>query len=300
MIALCCGNRCAAPLQCVSSCSPPSQTRCATTGRHPRRDQSPHSISFVTVAPEVTLEVLDWAGSGPPLVLLAGLGNSAHVFDGFAQRLADRFHVIGITRRGYGASSQPTTGYDVVTLAHDILAVLDAQHIDGAVLVGHSIAGDEMTTFAATYQKRAHALVYLDAAYDRTKRPTITPPAEHPTEDDKASVARYNEYFARTRGWRWPEGFQGASIEQFRREVHRSRAVVLDSGEHYLFLTNEAEVVGMIRDFLSGAKTERYEVGGNTRQSQSPFHQSPDQKSFRALMCAFRAGRTGTSAGVSF
>jgi non-heme chloroperoxidase len=32
----------------------------------------------------VNLEVLDWGGSGRPLVLLAGLGNTAHIFDKFA------------------------------------------------------------------------------------------------------------------------------------------------------------------------------------------------------------------------
>jgi hypothetical protein len=50
-------------------------------------DLSGHTTSFVAVAPDVTLEVLDWAGSGPPLILLSGLGNTAHVFDHFV--LAD-------------------------------------------------------------------------------------------------------------------------------------------------------------------------------------------------------------------
>jgi hypothetical protein len=35
---------------------------------------------FVTVAPNVRLEVLDWGGSGRNLVLLAGGGNTSHVF----------------------------------------------------------------------------------------------------------------------------------------------------------------------------------------------------------------------------
>ena len=35
----------------------------------------------------VRLEVVDWGGQGPTLILLAGLGHTAHVFDGFAPRL---------------------------------------------------------------------------------------------------------------------------------------------------------------------------------------------------------------------
>ena len=43
-------------------------------------DPSAHRISFVTVAPDVRLEVLDWGGSGPPLVFLFRLEDVAHGF----------------------------------------------------------------------------------------------------------------------------------------------------------------------------------------------------------------------------
>ncbi len=43
------------------------------------RDTSPHAIEFVTVDKDVRLEVLDWGGSGRPVILLAGGGNTAHV-----------------------------------------------------------------------------------------------------------------------------------------------------------------------------------------------------------------------------
>jgi non-heme chloroperoxidase len=64
------------------------------------RDPSPHQLYFVTVEENVRLEVLDWGGSGWPIVLLAGLGNTAHVFDGFAMKLARYGRVYGVTRRG--------------------------------------------------------------------------------------------------------------------------------------------------------------------------------------------------------
>ena len=67
------------------------------------------------VEPGVQLEVLDWGGTGETLVLLTGLGDNAHVYDQFAYQFTDRFHVIGITRRGFGRSSQPAHGYDLDT-----------------------------------------------------------------------------------------------------------------------------------------------------------------------------------------
>src|ERR1700682_5346034 len=76
----------------------------------PWQDVSRHMVEFVTVDENVRLEVLDWGGSGPSVVLLPGGGNTAHVFDGFAPKLAAGYHVYGITRRGFGASSVPASG----------------------------------------------------------------------------------------------------------------------------------------------------------------------------------------------
>jgi non-heme chloroperoxidase len=132
------------------------------------RDPSPHMVQFVTVDKDVKLEVLDWGGKGRPIVLLAGLGDTAHVFDEFAPKLTPEYHVYGITRRGYGASSAPVVSgaaYSADRLGDDVLAVLDALKIERPVLVGHSIAGEELSSVATRHPERVAGLVYLDAAY---------------------------------------------------------------------------------------------------------------------------------------
>jgi non-heme chloroperoxidase len=134
----------------------------------PWHDPSPHSIQFVNVDDNVKLEVLDWGGSGRPLVLLAGLGNTAHVFDEFAPKLISEYHVYGITRRGYGASSAPASGYSADRRGDDDIAVLDALKINRPVLVGHSIAGDEMSSVGTRHPERVAGLVYLDAGYSNS------------------------------------------------------------------------------------------------------------------------------------
>jgi len=93
--------------------------------------------------------VLDWGGSGRPLVFLAGLGNTAHIFDDFAPKLAGRYHVYGITRRGFGASSMPVPiafNYTADRLGDDVLAVCAALKLGRPVLAGHSIAGEELSS----------------------------------------------------------------------------------------------------------------------------------------------------------
>ena len=74
--------------------------------------------------------------------LLAGGGSTAHVFDSLGPKLVARYHVIGITRRGFGQSFARQTGFDARRLGDDVVAVRDALHITDPVLVGHSIAGE--------------------------------------------------------------------------------------------------------------------------------------------------------------
>jgi pimeloyl-ACP methyl ester carboxylesterase len=122
----------------------------------------------VTVEPGVKLEVLDWGGTGRPLVLLTGLGNDAHVFDGFAEKLTNKYHVYGITRRGFGASDSPPVSGDAYSanrLGDDVVAVIDKLGLEKPVLVGHSIAGEELSSIGSRFPARVAGLIYLDAGY---------------------------------------------------------------------------------------------------------------------------------------
>jgi len=162
------------------------------------------------IAPSVSLEVLDWGGRGASLVFLAGLGNTAHVFDDFAPQFTDSFHVVGITRRGFGASSSSPPPSDLDTLVADITAVVDTLGLGRIILVGHSIAGEEMTRFAEIHEARCAGLVYLDAAYDRSGIDTASqrqPSAPGPQirASDTVSLTSVRAVYARVMGVRVPE-----------------------------------------------------------------------------------------------
>jgi non-heme chloroperoxidase len=185
------------------------------------KDPSLHTTRFVTVEKGVRLEVLDWGGSGGPLVLLAGGGDTAHVFDDFAFKLTSSFHVHGITRRGFGESGFSPEGYGADRLGDDVLAVLDALNLKKPVLVGQSLGGEELSSMATRYPNRVTALVYLEAAYpyafDNGKGPTwkefedarkLRPSAPPPSESDPslASFAALQQAFRRALGFTYPEG----------------------------------------------------------------------------------------------
>jgi pimeloyl-ACP methyl ester carboxylesterase len=102
------------------------------------------------------------------MVFLAGLGDTAHNFDDFAPRFTRTHHVIGITRRGFGLSSHPTPvpdSYSADRLGDDVLAVISTLKLNKPVLVGHSIAGEELSSVANRHPEKIAGVIYLDAAY---------------------------------------------------------------------------------------------------------------------------------------
>lgn len=158
--------------------------------------------SFVRVN-GIRLHYRDWGGSGDPVILLAGLGNTARIYDGMAPGLARDFRVLALTRRGHGRSEMPEGGYALDTLVADLRGFMDALGIARAHLVGHSLAGAELTRFAALRPERVGRLVYLDAAYDRSTQGPVFEgdPIEQagPTAADRASVETYLAYSRRAR-----------------------------------------------------------------------------------------------------
>ena len=179
------------------------------------RDPSPHQVRWITVDSSIRLEVLDWKGAGPPLVLL-GCYVSAHAYDEFAPKLTPQFHVFGITRRGIGASDQPTSGYTVQRSVDDLLEVLDGLKAQKSLLVGHSCAGQVLTMFASQHSERLSGLVYLDGASDPTMTPadlgvkmpdaaTLPRPIKPRPPTDNSSFDALRRSQRHTRGWAFPE-----------------------------------------------------------------------------------------------
>jgi len=147
---------------------------------------------------------------------LAGLGTTAHVFDGFAEKLTGSYHVYAITRRGYGASSRPASGYTEDRLVEDDLRVLDALNLAQLVMAGHSVAGNELSELGIHHHRRIGGLVYLDALNDGaddytdydalcSKLPEAMRNAPRPSPSDLKSFAADRDWRMRVDGIAIPE-----------------------------------------------------------------------------------------------
>jgi pimeloyl-ACP methyl ester carboxylesterase len=236
------------------------------------KDSSPHAIQFVTVNRDVKLEVLDWAGTGRPLLLLAGLGNTAHIFDAVAPKLSSSYHVYGLTRRGYGASSVPASGYSADRLADDVLEVIDFLKLNKPVLAGHSVAGEELSSIGSRQPGKVAGLIYLDAAYKYAYYSATAnfPPAPTPqqlaaiTPIDRAVMDGAQRY-TKIQGSvlaiyafldKTPEKDQEAQIKAFEEGVPSAHVVRIPYANHFVFLSYEAVVLCEINAFISGLSSE--------------------------------------------
>jgi pimeloyl-ACP methyl ester carboxylesterase len=180
---------------------------------------------FVMAADGARLHVLDFGGRGEAVVLRPGLGNTAYSYFEFGQRLSRHFRVVAVTRRSHGRSAA-ATDYSPEAQARDIRDVMDQLGMKRAVIVGHSLAGAELTAFANLFPDRTAALVYLDAAYDRKlqrqigrdhKNPVIR---KDPDANDLSSMDAYLAYRRRRTampGAYWSQ-IWGPSVEADSRE----------------------------------------------------------------------------------
>ena len=175
-------------------------------------DVAGHQASLIDTGNGIQIETLDWGGSGPPIVFLSGLGNTAHIFDDFAVNFSPEYRVVALSRRGFGASSKPETGYTTADRSGDVIGVLDALQIESATIVGHSIAGDELSFLGVNFPDRVNGLIYLDA-FDygdgalMEAFSTMPPDAmafDTPTARDSLSTQHFRAYMHRTQEIQFP------------------------------------------------------------------------------------------------
>ena len=112
-------------------------------------------MPYVTVGTENSADIKIYYedhGSGQPVVLVHGYPLDGHSWEKQTQVLLPAgYRCIAYDRRGFGHSSQPTTGYDYDTFAADLNALLEHLNLTGIVLAGFSMGTGEVTRYLGRY-----------------------------------------------------------------------------------------------------------------------------------------------------
>lgn len=117
------------------------------------------------------------AGSGDPLLLIAGLGYDRWMWHKMAPGLAQQFRVITYDNRGVGGTDKPPGPYSADLLADDAAALLAALGIDRAAVMGHSMGGFVAQAFALKYPQRLTRLILSATNFGGPRHVPITPAA---------------------------------------------------------------------------------------------------------------------------
>jgi len=108
-------------------------------------------------------------GSGPPLLLVHGVGARLDNWDGVVAALGGRLTAIRHDLRGHGESGKPPGPYSVELFAADALALLDHLGIARCHVAGHSLGGMVAQRLAIDAPERVDRLVLLSTAGGRTE-----------------------------------------------------------------------------------------------------------------------------------
>ena len=159
--------------------------------------------SQILVRDEVKLHHLDWGNEGQhPIVLVHGSRLHAHVWDNFASRFKDRFHIVAIDQRGHGDSGWCTRNrYDLEDFYQDLRAVVEARGLTRFTLIGHSLGGRVSMLYASRHHQELERLVLVDITPGRPAAAVagadIARITESPGPRDFESEAQAKEYLGK-------------------------------------------------------------------------------------------------------
>lgn len=120
--------------------------------------------------------------TGPPLIIVHGLYGSGDNWVTIARELSSRFEVYVLDQRNHGQSPH-SESHDYPSMRDDLKKFMDAEGIEQAVLIGHSMGAKTIMFFAASWPDRVQSLISVD----------MSPGAYHELAVDSRSAANHGK-----------------------------------------------------------------------------------------------------------
>ncbi len=108
-------------------------------------------------------------GPGPAVVLAHGVTDNGLCWWPFIRRIEERYDLVLYDARGHGLSQKPAKGYDIATMADDLVGLVEALELEQPILIGHSMGGATVAMVAARWPELARAVVLEDPVHMHEK-----------------------------------------------------------------------------------------------------------------------------------
>jgi pimeloyl-ACP methyl ester carboxylesterase len=252
------------------------------------------------LATGLTTAISEVGDGDPPLLLLHAWAASRRSFAAILPLLSRHARVVAVDLRGHGDADKPPTGYDLGTLAADVVAALDALAIPAAVLVGASSGGYVAQQVAVSAADRVAGLVLAGAPRDLRGRPPFADEVERIDDPvDAAWVRSFTAGFTdldRLPSWyvdlmvddalRLPAAIWKASLQGLTTStpptdtgvIHAPTLVISGGRDHLLGAEQTAALVAAI----PGAQWTEYPETGHLVLEEQPDELAADVLAFVA------------------
>ena len=114
----------------------------------------------------------------PAVVMLHGLSDSWRSFEPVFAALPGDVRAVAVSLRGHGDSGHPARGYDLTSLADDVVHLLHRLGLDDVVLVGHSLGAGVALQVARRCPPRLRALILVGGFATPADNPLVAELAE--------------------------------------------------------------------------------------------------------------------------
>lgn len=101
------------------------------------------------------------AGSGPPIVLVHGLGHSQQTWRFLVSSLAQSHTVVAVDLPGHGESDEPAIGYSPAAHATALRDLLEKLDLNDVTVIGHSLGGGVAMQFAYQFPELTARLILI-------------------------------------------------------------------------------------------------------------------------------------------
>lgn len=185
-------------------------------------------------------------GHGQPLVAAHGLSGNRHTSRQQFESLADQYRIIVYDQRGHNDSSPVTNPslYNPDRMAEDMRAVMDAYHIDKAIVQGESMGAATALLFTLKYPHRVSALLLTGPAFGDLPNPEIPGLHQMASEIEQYGQKEYLRISAQRMRENWGASEEVIEAVRLMQSCHQERSLIiaLDTVKDWIIFDDLAEI----------------------------------------------------------